>query len=165
MSNSKRGPGRWISVWWPVAVATAVIMCESTVSFGEDHTSGPLRLLWQFLFGSVSNDRWELVHVFLRKTGHFFGYGIAGLTWLRGWRMTLRNSRFLLQAGMALAGTAAVAICDEWHQAYLANRAGSPWDVLLDCLGALVMLMAARIFLRVVWQSKLEMKAEEVSSV
>jgi VanZ family protein len=142
MSN-KRGLGHWISAWWPVAAAIAVIACESTVYFGADHTSGPLRLLWEFLFGPVTNDRWDLVHVIIRKTGHFVGYGIVGLAWLRAWRMTLKNSRFLFRAGMALVGTAAVAICDEWHQAYLPNRNGSPWDVLLDCCGAAAMMTIA----------------------
>ena len=148
--SDPRGPKHWISAWWPVAVAILVILCESTEYFGADHTSGPLRLVWVFLFGPVSDEHWELMHVGLRKSGHFFGYGVIGLTWLRAWRMTLKNSRFLVQAGMALVGTAMLAGCDEWHQAYLADRNGSPWDVLLDCGGALIMLLAARIFLRVV---------------
>ena len=141
--SSKRGPGHWISAWWPVAVAIVLILCESTEYFGSNHTSGPLRLLWQFLFGPVSDAHWELMHVIIRKSGHFFGYGVIGLTWLRAWRMTLKNSRFLLQAALALAGAAAVAICDEWHQSYLPDRGSSLWDVLLDCCGAAAMLAIA----------------------
>jgi VanZ family protein len=147
--HGRMGAGYWIGAWWPVVVAMALILCESTEYFGADRTSGPLRLLWQYLFGQVSDDLWEVVHVIIRKTGHFVGYGIVGLTWLRAWRMTLRDSRFLLQAGLALAGTAAIAICDEWHQNYLFNREGSPWDVLLDCCGALAMMLLVYIFLQI----------------
>ncbi len=149
MSSNPRGPKYWISAWWPVAVAIAVILCESTEYFGADRTSGPLRLLWQFLFGPVGDDRWELMHQMMRKCGHFIGFGIVGLAWLRAWRMTLRDSRFLLRAALALVGTAAVASCDEWHQSYLPNRNGSPWDVLLDCCGAAAMVLVAYVFLRV----------------
>ena len=46
-------------------------------------------------------------------------------------------------------GTALVASWDEWHQTFLPNRTGSPWDVLLDCCGALVMLLIVYVFLRV----------------
>ena len=128
----------------PCAAAIAVIACESTVYFGSDHTSGPLRLLWEFLFGPVTNDRWDLgTRHHPRSAATFIGYGIVGLAWLRAWRMTLRNSHFLFRAGMALMGTAAVATCDEWHQCYLPNRNGSPWDVLLDCCGAAAMLIMA----------------------
>jgi VanZ family protein len=132
-----------------------MIMCESTQYLGSDHTSGPLRLIWQFLFGHVSDDRWELIHHLIRKSSHFIGYGIVGLTWLRAWWMTLRGSRFLSNAILALLGTAAVASGDEWHQTYLPNRNGSPWDVLLDCSGALFMLLVAYILLRVFRPKKL----------
>jgi VanZ family protein len=41
-----------------------------------------------------------------------------------------------------------VASCDEWHQTYLPNRTGTPWDVLLDCCGALSLQLAVYIFMR-----------------
>jgi VanZ family protein len=31
-----------------------------------------------------------------------------------------------------------IASCDEFHQTFLPNRTGSPWDVLLDCCGGLL---------------------------
>ena len=150
-----RGAGYWFSAWWPVAAAIALIMCESTEYFGADRTTGPLRLVWEFLFGPVGDDRWELMHHIIRKSGHFIGYGIVGLTWLRAWRMTPRCSRFLLPAALALVATAAVAGGDEWHQTYLPNRTGSPWDVLLDCCGAVATMLLVYIFLRIFRPKKL----------
>jgi len=147
MSN-KSGAGRWISAWWPVAAAMVLVLCESTEYFGSDETTGPLRLAWQYLFGPVGDAPWDEIHHLIRKIGHVVGFGIVGLTWLRAWWMTLRNSHFLLHAGLALAGTAAIACFDEWHQAYLPDRGSSVWDVLLDCAGALAMLLVARVLLR-----------------
>jgi VanZ family protein len=63
--------------------------------------------------------------------------------------MTLPHSRFLPDAFLALLGTAMVASCDEWHQSYLPNRTGTPWDVLLDCCGALTLQLIVYLYLRI----------------
>jgi len=146
MSSDRRDPRFWISAWLPVAIGVAVIVLESTAYFGADRTSGPLRFLFQLIFGPVSPARWDLIHHYVRKSGHFLGYGAIGLTWLRAWYMTLRNSHFLTDAALALLGTATLASWDEWHQGFLPNRTSSPWDVLLDCSGALVMLWIVYVF-------------------
>jgi VanZ family protein len=145
MSSSRRGVKFWISAWLPVAIGVALIMLESTEYFGANHTSGPLRWLFQLLFGSVGDARWDSIHHYIRKSGHFLGYGAIGLAWLRAWRMTFPDFRFVANAALALLGTGLLASWDEWHQSFLPNRTSSPWDVLLDCLGALVMVAFAYI--------------------
>jgi VanZ family protein len=137
-----------ISAWLPVAVGVSIIMMESTKSFGADHTSQPLRVLWEAIFGPVSNAHWAIIHIVIRKSGHFLGYGLLGAAWLRAWWMTLPRSHFLEDAFLALMGTALVASLDELHQTYLPNRQGSAWDVLLDCCGAVAMLLAVYVWLR-----------------
>ena len=132
--------GYWVRAWWPVALGICVIVIESTTEFGADQTSGPLRWTWEHVFGHVSNGRWEILHHYIRKTGHFVGYGTMGLLWLRAWWMTLPRAGFLVDAGLALLGTAMVASLDEFHQSFLPNRTGIPSDVLLDCCGAVVLL-------------------------
>ncbi len=124
-----------------MALAVGVIVVESTAAFGADHTSGPFRWVWQHLFGPVSDARWALLHHDIRKTGHFLGYGTMGLLWLRAWWMSLPNKHFLICAALALLGTAAIASMDEYHQSFLPNRTGIPSDVLLDCSGAVVLLL------------------------
>jgi VanZ family protein len=130
-----------VGAWWPVAIAVCVIIFESTMLFGADRTSGPLRWVWEHIFGHVSNHRWAILHHYIRKTGHFLGYGTMGLLWLRAWWMTLPRAGILLNALLALFGTALVASLDEFHQSFLPNRTGIPSDVLLDCCGAVVLLM------------------------
>ncbi|MFY9852425.1 MAG: VanZ family protein [Terracidiphilus sp.] len=145
----------WVSAWFPVVIGVGVIALESTELFGSNHTSGPLRWLWQTIFGPVGDARWEVIHHLIRKAGHFFGYGFIGLAWLRAWWMTLPRSSFLLDAFLALLGTGLVASCDEWHQTYLPNRNGSPWDVLLDCSGAIALQLVVYIYLRLMRPKKL----------
>jgi VanZ family protein len=148
MSSSRRALRYWINVWLPVVLGVAVIALESTEFMGSDHTRGPLRWLFQAIFGPIGDARWDDIHHLIRKSGHFLGYGVIGLAWLRAWWMTLPHSRFLPDALLALLGTAAVASADEWHQAFLPNRTGSPWDVLLDCCGAITLQLLVYIFMR-----------------
>jgi VanZ family protein len=149
MSSSRwRRLGYWIYIWFPVALGIAVITLESTAWFGADMTSLPLRRIYEALCGRVSNVEWNSIHHIIRKTGHFMGYGFIGLAWLRAWWFTLPRSSFLPDALLALLGTALISTCDEWHQSYLPNRTGTPWDVLLDCTGAIVLQLIVYIFMR-----------------
>jgi VanZ family protein len=124
-------------------------MVESTDYLGADHTSGPLRFVWEHLFGAVTDARWATLHLIIRKSGHFVGYGTMGLVWLRAWWMTLPRSSFLLDATLALVGTAIVASSDEFHQSFLPNRTGVTSDVLLDCLGAFTLQLILYVFVRI----------------
>jgi VanZ family protein len=146
--SSSRGAGLWIRAWLPVAVGIAVIAAESTQYFGADRTSGPLRWLFQSLFGAVGDDRWEKIHHIIRKSGHFVGYGLLALTWLRAWWMSMPRSRFILDSILALAATGLIAGADEFHQTFLPNRTGKAWDVLLDCCGALFLQWLTFLWLR-----------------
>jgi VanZ family protein len=155
MSSSSHGLRFWLSAWLPVLFGIGVIVLESTVWFGADHTSHPLRVIFEALFGRVSNARWDIIHHYLRKCGHFIGYGFIGLAWLRALWMTLPRSRFLTDAALALLGTALLASWDEWHQSFLPNRTGTPWDVLLDCCGAFTLQLVVYLFVRTFRPSRL----------
>ena len=148
MSSSRQGLKFWVNAWLPVLIGIGVIILESTTWLGANHTSHPLRWLWEHLFGPVSFTRWELIHHHIRKCGHFFGYGFIGVAWLRAWWMTLPHSHFLEDTFLSLLGTSLVASLDELHQSYLPNRTGSPWDVLIDCSGALTLQLVIYIYLR-----------------
>jgi VanZ family protein len=145
----RRGARYWFSAWLPVLLGACVIACESTVAFGADHTTGPLRHVWEWFFGPVADDRWEIIHHLIRKTGHFIGYGLIGLAWLRAWWMTRPRGPFLQHASLAFMGTALIASCDEFHQSFLPNRTGTPYDVLLDCTGATILMCLTWLILRV----------------
>jgi VanZ family protein len=155
VSGQKRGAVYWVWIWLPVALGIAMILVESTEMMGADHTSGPLRAIYQAIFGHVSNRRWDDIHHYIRKTGHFIGYGLIGLAWLRAWWFTLPHSRFFTDMALAMLGTAAIASSDEWHQSVLPNRSSSIWDVLLDCCGALTLQLIVYIYMRLAKPKKL----------
>jgi VanZ family protein len=139
---------RRISIWWPVVFMCLVIATESTMWLGADRTSSPLRWLYQSLFGQVTDDRWEVIHHLIRKTGHFVGYGLVGLSWFRAWLKTYPGWSVPRGYFTALLATALVASADEYHQSFLPNRTSSPYDVLLDCCGAVVLMLIASLFVR-----------------
>jgi len=149
MSSNQKDSWYWFKAWFPVVLGICVILLESTEMMGADHTSGPLRHLFEAFFGKVRDSRWDLLHHYIRKSGHFLGYGGIGLAWLRAWWMTLPNSGFLQDATLALLGTGLIASFDEWHQTTLPNRTGTPGDVLLDCCGAFVLQVLVYGFMRV----------------
>jgi VanZ family protein len=139
----------WVRAWLPVGLAVLMIAVESTPYLGSDHTSGPLRWLWVHLFGPLPETTWDQIHHLIRKTGHFTGYGIVALTWLRAFWMSLPRLSFLQSALLALLGTALTASSDEFHQTFLPNRTGLASDVVLDCCGATIMLFVCYLTLRV----------------
>ena len=139
-----------------MAIGTLVIATESTEYFGADRTSGPLRWLWEHLFGEISNGHWNLIHHYIRKAGHFTGYGLVALAWLRALWMSFPRLTFLHDALLALLGTAIIASGDEFHQTFLPNRTGLARDVVLDCFGGIMMQLVFFLFLRLTSRSWLE---------
>jgi VanZ family protein len=135
---------RWLFfVWLPVVLAIGIICAESTATFSAQNTSGWLRPIAQHMFGVISDPTWGTFHHYLRKSGHFIGYGTVALTFLRAWLYTnaQRGPGSLLSWRMestvlAIFSTAIVASCDEFHQTFVPGRTGTPIDVLLDTSGA-----------------------------
>jgi VanZ family protein len=145
----------WLRAWLPVVIGVGVIALESTTLFGAEHTSGPFRWLYQALFGAVNDTEWGVIHFYLRKSGHFLGYGLLALAWLRAWWLTLPRSVFVMDALLALLGTAMTASADELHQTFLPGRTGTPWDVLIDCSGAITLQLLVYIGMRIFKPRKL----------
>ena len=140
---SRPGWQWYFSVWTPVAIAVAIICMESTSALSSQHTSSFLRPILERWFGHINDSSWDLYHHYLRKSGHFIGYGLVAFTFLRAWLHTLdlRGSGSLLawrlqSTLLAIVSTAIVASCDEFNQSILPDRTGSPLDVLLDTAGA-----------------------------
>jgi len=130
--------------WIPALVAVLVIALESTVFMSANNTSQWLLPVWERLFGPISPQRWSVVHHYIRKSGHFTGYGLVSLCFFHGFRTTLNavrglRSLWMRSAVFAIGCTILVASADEFHQAFLPGRGASPWDVALDTCGALVM--------------------------
>jgi VanZ family protein len=134
---------RLILHWIPALIGIAVILVESTATMSAENTSRWLLPLWIKLFGPISPERWEVVHHYIRKTGHFTGYGMVSLGFFDSWRVTMERRwtgwqvRFRYAAGLAVLSTLLLASWDEWHQSLLPNRTSSVRDVGIDFCGAI----------------------------
>jgi VanZ family protein len=134
----------WMRAWLPVLACLAVFALESTTWGGADHTSTPLRHVAETVFGFDQYAYWKPIHMIIRKTGHFMGYGLFSLVCFRAFRMIQRKparrlSDRLTAHGLAVAATFLVASADEFHQTFLPNRIGCFSDVLLDTSGAVAL--------------------------
>lgn len=134
---------RNLSPWIPAALAVIVIAIESTATMSADNTSRWLLPVWVRLFGPITPERWAVVHHYIRKTGHFTGYGLVSFSFFHGWRKTLQltagslRALWVRSAVLAVGCTIMVASADEFHQTFLPGRTGRVADVGLDTCGAL----------------------------
>jgi VanZ family protein len=156
----------WLNVAAPVAISVAIICIESTDTFSSQNTSSWLRPIVQHWFGPIRDSSWELYHHYLRKTGHFVGYGLVAFTFLRAWLHTLdlRGPSTLIawrleSSILAIFSTAIVASCDEYHQTFIPSRTGSPIDVLLDTVGACALCLLVWLLCWRNRQSSTELRA------
>jgi len=123
--------------WLPALAWTALIFFFSTSHFSAEQTGYFLTWLLRSLFHDISRPMFALIHILIRKAAHLTVYAVLGLLWFRarrgphsGWR-----ARWAL---LALLVSMLVALADEFHQSFVPSRTGTPWDVLLDSLGALL---------------------------
>ena len=150
---SPAGVRGWLWVWLPAVIACGVIALESTQTMSAQHTSGFLRPIFERIFGPISDNVWWWAHHLFRKGGHFVGYGLVCLTFVRGW---LWSSAWRVEASdtswrrrsvaLGVACTLIVASCDELHQSFTPGRSGQVPDVLLDTCGGLAMCLLVSVF-------------------
>jgi VanZ family protein len=140
--------------WLPVFFGVAVVACESTALMSAANTSHWLLDLCHSLWGQTDSASFELTHFLLRKLGHFTGYGLLSLLFRRAWSTTLRHtwkgprSRLPFSAAaLAVLCTFVIACLDEWHQRYLLGRTSSPYDVLIDTSGAILLNVALTYYM------------------
>ena len=145
--NSKRKD--LIKAWIAAALWISLIAVESTDWLSAEHTGRFLYPLFHFLLG-MDLARFESVHHYLRKMGHFVGYFALSALLFRAWKNTLHvpGAGWALRwAGIALAMTVMVASLDEWHQTFIPSRTGRFADVVLDSSAALTAQILIFLFI------------------
>ena len=137
----------WVRAWWPALVWACVIFTLSTDSFSSEHTASVLLPIVRWLFPHLSEDQYNFIHHIIRKSAHFTEYFIFYLFLYRGVRGERKGWRW--RWGFSAWFIAAVYAClDEVHQAFVASRTASPYDSLLDSIGALFACLALWIWFR-----------------
>jgi VanZ family protein len=100
----------------------------------------PLLLMGLIFFLSAQPDLnsglgdWD---TFLRKGAHMAEYGLLWFLW---WRALGYGNPIA-----AIAITLLWAASDEYHQSFVEERHGSPWDVAIDAVGVGLAVLAARV--------------------
>ena len=139
-----------LKTWVAAALWMTLIAIESTDTFSAEHTGRFLYPLFHFLMG-LDLARFEVVHGYIRKCGHFVGYFALSFFLFRAWRATLRlpwAPRWALRwATIAFFMSVLVASLDEWHQTFIPSRTGAFSDVVLDSFAALTAQLLIFLFL------------------
>jgi len=95
--------------------------------------------------------RFEVLHHYLRKIGHFIGYFTLSFFLFRAWKATLhlpQTPRWAPRwAVIAFFMSVLVASLDEWHQTYIPSRTGRFADVALDSAAALTAQLVILLWL------------------
>ncbi|MGC2831952.1 MAG: VanZ family protein [Candidatus Acidiferrum sp.] len=125
----------WLRAWWPAIVWAGVIFTFSTDSFSSEHTATVLSFLVKWLFPHLSPHQFNLIHHLIRKSAHFTEYFIFCILLYRGFRGGHKGWRWSWGFS-ALIVAGGYSIMDEIHQAFVASRGASPYDSLLDSIGA-----------------------------
>ena len=135
--------------WIPTLIWLGVLTLFSTDMFSAEHTGSILEKILQAIFGTISEDRFQQIHFLVRKSAHFFSYGLLGAFAFFSWRATFpapRRWSFLWAAlGVLTAFTAGS--LDEFHQSFVPSRTSSFHDVMIDTAGGLFFQLAIVVWL------------------
>jgi VanZ family protein len=125
----------WLRAWWPALAWACLIFTLSTDTFSSEHTATIFMPVIHLLIPSFTQDQLDFIHHIIRKSAHFTEYFIFCLLLYRGVRGDRKGWRWTWGVA-ALSVAAGYSIMDEIHQAFVASRTASPYDSLLDSIGA-----------------------------
>ena len=138
---------KFLRAWWPALLWAATIFTFSTDTFSAQHTGVVLTHILHWLGITLHRHQFEELHVLIRKSAHFTEYFIFCLLLFRG----VRGDRTGFRWGWAVTAlfiAAGYACLDEIHQAFVASRTASPWDSLLDSVGAFFAILILFLWFR-----------------
>jgi VanZ family protein len=137
----------WLRAWWPALLWAAVIFTMSTDTFSSEHTASFFEHIIRWLKPSLTAHQFAIIHHYIRKTAHFTEYFVFALLLYRGvrggrtgWRWTWGLTALFIAFGYSAL--------DEIHQAFVVSRQASPYDSLLDSVGAFFAIAVLWLFFR-----------------
>lgn len=122
-----------------------VIFLFSTALFSGTGTGSFLDAVLSLIYPGLTEDTLWLINWLMRKAAHVTEYAILAVLWIRALVIARGTppGRAMLAAFIV---SALYAITDEAHQHFVPERDGSPYDVLLDWVGAGAGLVFMAIF-------------------
>ena len=126
---------RAVLAWIFVVLFAGVVLWLGTPNFSASRSYSWLTAFLRFFDPDVTFDSIIWVHHLIRKGMHLFVYAILALLAFRASWLTFGN--LLARVSMtAIFVAVGVALIDEARQATLVSRTGSPYDVMIDGMGA-----------------------------
>ena len=120
----------------PPILWMGVILSASTNAGSAAHTSRFIGPLLHWLFPAMDQSAIDSIHFLIRKTAHLTEYAILAILWSRALRQPSSTPWRWQLAAAAVVLCFLVASIDEFSQSFRPSRQGSPYDVLLDTVGA-----------------------------
>ncbi len=129
--------------WLLVVIWMGVIFYLSTDAFSATHTGSFIIPVLLRLFPHLSWQAIESIHLFIRKLGHIFEYGVLGILLWRASpeRKSSPGSADWWRAGVSLVVATIYGATDEYHQLFVPSRGASVHDVMIDMCGAAIALL------------------------
>ena len=131
----------FLRYWLAAALWGCFVLAASSDAFSAQQTRGILEAVAKTLSLTISPSALERIHIAIRKSAHLLEYAVLAGLFFRAWRGGRWPRWQLIWARRAFSLTLAVAAIDEFHQGFVPSRGSSPWDVLLDSVGAAIMLL------------------------
>jgi VanZ family protein len=126
----------FLKYWLPVLAWMIFIFMGSTDLLSAEHTSRFIGPFLRWFVPDLSDATIASIQLVVRKGAHLTEYAILAVLLYRALHQDHRRiGKAFIVCFLIAAGYAAL---DELHQAFVASRTGSPWDVMIDCIGALL---------------------------
>ena len=131
---------RRVLAWvWVVAWA-AIIWNFGSDQFSFTESSDTILPWLDWLTGDLDYRTRYRIYVAIRKSAHFIEYAILALLTFRAAMIAARRTQLATAAWLALFMVTCLATADEARQAFSPVRTGSPYDVLIDVAGGVIMV-------------------------
>jgi VanZ family protein len=126
----------FLKYWLPVLLWMVFIFIGSTDLMSAEQTSRFIGPFLRWFSPDMTDATIASVQLVVRKCAHVTEYAILSALLLRALRQHLLAAR-----SVAFVLAALYAVLDEFHQSFVPSRTGSPWDVVTDCIGAILGLI------------------------
>jgi VanZ family protein len=139
------------ALYWLPPIAWMIIISPFNALLASESTSSFLMPLLQWLLPFASQSTVEIIHLLIRKTGHFLEYAFLALLLVRAFRGYKQTWRFqwILYAGLIATGYAAM---DEYMQSFMPTRTGAVYDWFIDTSG--VCFSLGMVTRKIIWSNR-----------
>jgi VanZ family protein len=129
----------FIFFWFPPILWMAFLFPMTNDSLTVKSTSYILEPIIRWFLPDASNATVEMIHIAIRKTGHFMEYALLAFLLFRAFRGRSKTMklRWILYAGGIAVGYGAL---DEFFQTMTPLRSGEVYDWMIDTAGVVAVL-------------------------